>query len=416
MTTFLSIALLLVGTTATLAAFGGRTWKEGPEPILERITSRGWISLIALVFALILGVAKEIHSQNEDARKVQDARTAKAEDDLKHVTELAAADHKQADLYQQLVEAREELKRLGDLNTQTKETLSDVRGNLKTTREDLSQQNDVNLLTSFVNANKRISEIHFVVPFTGQATAIQVGGKSSAIRASGCSKDIPIEVSLWDGSIKTITVSYDLRNNEYRDSEIVVDTHKNPLVKARLSMGTVIGGFEGNSKSLAKLIDQRSVNNWAFDADTKLDFNEAAAKLLGQLSRPDMAPISFSIPLNDDQAGAGHEDKCTEEMVDYLQTSFDKALLTLFSADSPGEAIDEHIAIYYVLKAVPPIKKSGKLVRSFVVDSKPKVSISDPLGINEIMQYYVTKTDEILKEQQKYKDAEKQKRDPEKPQ
>jgi hypothetical protein len=42
----LNILLLLVGTTATPAAFGGETWKKGDQPILERITVRGWISLL----------------------------------------------------------------------------------------------------------------------------------------------------------------------------------------------------------------------------------------------------------------------------------------------------------------------------------------------------------------------------------
>jgi hypothetical protein len=41
----LNILLLLLSATATLAAFGGRTWHEGQEPLLRRITRRGWLSL-----------------------------------------------------------------------------------------------------------------------------------------------------------------------------------------------------------------------------------------------------------------------------------------------------------------------------------------------------------------------------------
>ncbi len=55
----LNIALLLVGTTATLAAFGGKTWHEGDSPILKRITLRGWVSLLCLVLALSIGITKE---------------------------------------------------------------------------------------------------------------------------------------------------------------------------------------------------------------------------------------------------------------------------------------------------------------------------------------------------------------------
>jgi hypothetical protein len=62
MTAFVNIALLIIGTTATLAAFGGETWKRGAEPLLERITPRGWISLMCLLLVLALGTVKEIHT------------------------------------------------------------------------------------------------------------------------------------------------------------------------------------------------------------------------------------------------------------------------------------------------------------------------------------------------------------------
>lgn len=59
----LNILLLGVGATATLAAFGGKTWVEGDEKIYERITRRGWISLGCLLAALILGITKEVKTQ-----------------------------------------------------------------------------------------------------------------------------------------------------------------------------------------------------------------------------------------------------------------------------------------------------------------------------------------------------------------
>ncbi len=66
MNILLNIALLIIGAASTMSAFGGKTWREGPEPILERITSRGWISLFCLILAVFLGVTKEIRSQIAD--------------------------------------------------------------------------------------------------------------------------------------------------------------------------------------------------------------------------------------------------------------------------------------------------------------------------------------------------------------
>jgi hypothetical protein len=41
MITFLNIVLLIIGTTATLAALGGTTWVDGEKPLIQRINKRG---------------------------------------------------------------------------------------------------------------------------------------------------------------------------------------------------------------------------------------------------------------------------------------------------------------------------------------------------------------------------------------
>ncbi len=51
-----NIVLLLTTTTATLAAFGSETWRKGRRPLLLRITIRGWISLLCLLAAVVLGI------------------------------------------------------------------------------------------------------------------------------------------------------------------------------------------------------------------------------------------------------------------------------------------------------------------------------------------------------------------------
>jgi hypothetical protein len=60
---WINISLLVTGTTATLAAFGGETWQKGDSPILTRITRRGWVSLGLLVLAFCLGVTKEVRAK-----------------------------------------------------------------------------------------------------------------------------------------------------------------------------------------------------------------------------------------------------------------------------------------------------------------------------------------------------------------
>jgi hypothetical protein len=64
MNTILNIALLIVGAASTVAAFGGKTWIEGQEPLIKRITSRGWISVICLVLALAIGIMRELHTRS----------------------------------------------------------------------------------------------------------------------------------------------------------------------------------------------------------------------------------------------------------------------------------------------------------------------------------------------------------------
>jgi len=69
MTILIDLALLLIGAVATLSAFGGKTWTEGQEPVIQRITPRGWISLVCLVLALVLGVTKSVVTKLDQNRK-----------------------------------------------------------------------------------------------------------------------------------------------------------------------------------------------------------------------------------------------------------------------------------------------------------------------------------------------------------
>ena len=56
----LRILVLVFSFISTLAAFGGNTWEVRPGKPGVRVTLRGWVSLIGLVAALLLGIILEI--------------------------------------------------------------------------------------------------------------------------------------------------------------------------------------------------------------------------------------------------------------------------------------------------------------------------------------------------------------------
>jgi hypothetical protein len=167
MTVFLNIALLIVGTMATLAAFGGKTWAEGSAPIYERITPRGWISLVCLACALSLGVIKEFRTRSQDAEKDRKSSEATA----LAAQQQAESDRKAAALLVELTKAEgqvalanERLDGVRSLNTVTKMTLDDVRTDLRRARVELSQQSAANLITVIANGNQSVRAIWVYVP------------------------------------------------------------------------------------------------------------------------------------------------------------------------------------------------------------------------------------------------------------
>lgn len=87
MVMFLNIALLVVGATATLSAFGGKTWLEGRGGLIKRITSRGWVSLCCLLIALGIGVFKEVAS-HERSKLAAEATEAERDRLLAKIEEL----------------------------------------------------------------------------------------------------------------------------------------------------------------------------------------------------------------------------------------------------------------------------------------------------------------------------------------
>lgn len=56
----LNLFLVTFALVGSLAAFGGDTWEKGTGPILQRVTSRGWVALACLFLAFALSGVKEI--------------------------------------------------------------------------------------------------------------------------------------------------------------------------------------------------------------------------------------------------------------------------------------------------------------------------------------------------------------------
>ena len=195
MTAFLNIALLIVGTAATLAAFGGKTWSEGPEPILARINLRGWISLLCLVLAFAVGTVKEVVTQREDTRKENTARQISSDAARKQAEQSAELEKTklQLEALQKLDQSTQD--RLGE----TKATLEDVRGNLGKAHDELDRQGDVNLVTALSTSDQRVTDVQFIIPFTSKGT------KGTTFHdvflpkdfSPACRKDTEVDVALW---------------------------------------------------------------------------------------------------------------------------------------------------------------------------------------------------------------------------
>ena len=63
MDTLINVSLLALGFVGAIAAVGGDTWRKADEPVLKRITKRGWLSIVAFSLTLTFGVVKEFRAQ-----------------------------------------------------------------------------------------------------------------------------------------------------------------------------------------------------------------------------------------------------------------------------------------------------------------------------------------------------------------
>jgi hypothetical protein len=380
MTILLNIALLTIGAASTMSAFGGKTWREGPEPILERITSRGWISLFCLILAVFLGVTKEIRSQIADT-------LAKSNSEREHAAAKAQA--RESELQMKLANAGVENLKLSAKDAQdklaltestleaTEATLNEVRRNLASTRDDLQQENNLGLLSVLATAKLGVSDITFVIPFTSK------GNSSSVFYAALMPGNFPdvcqeqTEVTV----ILSTTDSDDFEFLQYEPDDIESQHDYTFLDPSEISKGTEVNkptadvllsgvDYVDQVKYVVRAIGQTSSNAAAFVAD--IHFGQdgpSASGLIKSLQGQDGRPITI-VSRNDHASNK----RCSQLVNKYFAVAFDKAYMRLTLNNA------EHLTMFYSLKALPQFNDNGNWGLPFAIDSKPAVSANDDLG------------------------------------
>jgi hypothetical protein len=380
MTIFLNIALLVIGAASTMSAFGGKTWREGPEPILQRITTRGWISLLCLILAVSLGVTKEIRSQIS-------ATLAKTNSEKEQAAAKAQA--RESELQMKLANAGVENLKLSAKGAQdklelteskleaTEETLNEVRSNLTSTREDLQQENNLGLLSVLATAKLGVSDVTFVIPFTSK------GNSSLAFYRALMPSNFP---DVCQEQVKVIVILSTTDSDEFEflqyEPDDIESQHDYTLLDpSEISKGTEVNeptadvllsgaDYEDQVKYVVRAIGQTSSNRAAFVADIHFGQNgPSASGLIKSLQGQDGRPIT--IVSKSDQPP---DRRCSNLVNKYFAAAFDKAYMRL-TLNNP-----EHLTMFYSLKALPQFNDKGNWGLPFAIDSKPAVSANDDLG------------------------------------
>jgi hypothetical protein len=380
MNVFLNIALLIIGAASTMCAFGGETWRQGSEPILERITLRGWVSLFCLVLAVSLGVIKEIRSQAastlaaNNAEKEQAAAKARSrESEL----QLQLANAGVENLKTSAKGAQDKLELTESKLESTQETLNEVRTNLTSTRDDLQEENNLGLLSVLATAKLGVSDITFVIPFTsrGNASLVFYRALMPANFPEVCQEQTQVTVIL------STTNSDEFEFLQYEPDDIAGQHNYAELDPSEVSKGTQINeptadvllsgaDYEDQVKYVVKAIGQSSSNLSAFVADVHFGQDgPSASGLIKSLQGQEGRPITI-VSKNDHASGK----QCSPLVNKYFAAAFDKAYMRI-TLNNP-----EHLTMFYSLKALPQFSDKGSWGLPFGIDSKPGVSANDDLG------------------------------------
>jgi hypothetical protein len=300
MTGFLPIVVLVLASAGTLAAFGGKTWVEGTEPVLKRITLRGWLSVVFLALGLMAGGLKELYTQHKDYKKDEDtanaAKQAKQDADQRQnelktqlsVTQsLLAGARGQLDALKKANEAIEG--RLDD----SKVTINDVRKNLGAARDDLTRQTTSDLVNALANSNRRVESIIVMLPLTAKAQ------RSDSIRTTFL-PSFGSEAACHD--LMGLEVGASLQHDKYEklfiDPGDEEDEHEK-FFHEKIPKADDLDRRVWREKDLPLAlqvmrqdIDQKTYNGYIYTFEMRPPENEIpAAELFTEITKPNGAPF-----------------------------------------------------------------------------------------------------------------------------
>ncbi|MGA2891021.1 MAG: hypothetical protein ABSE51_23615 [Terracidiphilus sp.] len=391
MITLLNIALLAVGSAATLAAFGGETWKKGESPIYRRITVRGWVSLLCLALALFLGVAREILAAKENA-------AAKAEADKERVyltNELNAAKQREETLDLRVADLSEINKLIRNQLSDAQTTLGTVKTNLSTTTEALHDESLAGLVSSLTTSGQFVRDMFLYIPITNKVTS----GDDFRhfllphFNSLECNDLVGSEVDLRITENQSESLIYDSEDGKrthtyYKDNlpkiDIVADLPSGPNqpIFAGMKMHgryMYFAGFHPKrllapqvySTLVASGTDVIEIKGyWPKTFKTKEEYKSAAKKYPKVFKNVDESRLpDTDVHLSGDNT-LPMPSECTEQMNNYFNAAFEGAQLTLLlkGQDKEKTIPDQNLTVSFRLKAQRVVKTMEKNhVRSVAV-------------------------------------------------
>jgi hypothetical protein len=231
----LTISLASLGFAATLAAFGGEAWKKGKAPLLRRVTTRGWVSLVCMITAFILGIVKEVRQSSIDSAN-HTIRVALEAENARQAARIEENVSKMGELQTSLDNRTREL---ADLTAEINQSVSKPRIDAQLVFED----GVVSLINETDNASKNLSVAETVVVYA------EVVGQGGAVLYSF----LPGGISKYALPAPGVLTEIDQGNVIY-----ALDT----------------ANVHSNLKETSKLISENIANQYGYALHVKLDLRQ----------------------------------------------------------------------------------------------------------------------------------------------
>ena len=365
----LNIALLLIGTTATLAAFGGKTWQEGSDPAIKRVTFRGWVSLGCLFAALALGTIKEIQTQKDTKEKEKASRN--------HEDYLSA---RNAELKGELDVATRGVSDTNERLADARKTLDLLQARMLDAQNDVDREGDFNLLAAASNAGESVSGFVLFVPLAIGANSGSTFHDVLLPRFSSpqCARTIGVHVSVWTGMFKSEEIEFSPLDSKDRHDDRKLNpssqqTENDELWHPKNKYEKQV--YESFSRGLG----MRSSNAHAIFINIRPEDDQlSSAEVLSQLLRSDpviksasdTSLIDFEIIIRSTNENPPVSVSCTQEIRRYFNRAFERA--------SFGVTINDktHLTIYFPLIAVHHPDSEGNPALAFKIDGRPYVGVN----------------------------------------